>query len=93
MDLVLALKSEYFDQIKNGTKQWEYRLCNDYWRRRLEGRSYERVILTKGYPKRDDHDRRIIRIWQGFKVETITHSHFGDSPVLVYSIFVGLQGQ
>ena len=31
-DLVLPLKSEYFDAIKDGTKAEEFRLCNAYWR-------------------------------------------------------------
>ncbi|CAM4081038.1 ASCH domain-containing protein [Bordetella tumbae] len=51
-DLHLALKGEYFDQIKAGTKTEEYRLFNPYWCRRLEGRSYGHIVLTKGYPTR-----------------------------------------
>lgn len=40
-DLILPLKRKWFDQIKAGTKTEEYRLCNDYWRKRLVGKSFE----------------------------------------------------
>lgn len=88
-DLVLPLKREYFEQIKSGEKWFEYRLRNEYWRKRLEGHgAYDRVILTLGYPKRDDESRRIERPWRGFKKTTITHPHFGPEPVQVYAIDV-----
>lgn len=86
--LILPLKRQYFDQIKAGTKPYEYRLRNDYWRKRLEGREYDQIVLTLGYPRQDDHDRRIVRPWRGFSVETIVHPHFGPEPVEVYAIDV-----
>ena len=87
-DLVLPLKAEYFDAIQAGTKPEEFRLVTDYWRRRLVGRKFDRIVLTKGYPKRDDHDRRLVRAWNGYRVRTITHPHFGPEPVEVYAIDV-----
>lgn len=89
-DLVLPLKREYFEQIKAGTKTEEYRLCNSYWERRLYGRfgSYDRIILTLGYPRRDDTERRLVLPWRGFTIKTITHPHFGPDPVRVYAIDV-----
>lgn len=86
--LVLPLKGIYFGQIKSGVKRWEYRLWTPYWRKRLEGRTYDAVTLTKGYPARDDAERRLTRPWQGFKVEIITHPHFGPDPVMVFAIRV-----
>jgi hypothetical protein len=32
-------------------------------RERLEGREYRNVILTRGYPRADDHERRLVRPW------------------------------
>lgn len=88
-DLILPLKREYFEQIKAGEKWFEYRLCNDYWRKRLDGHeAYDRIILTLGYPRRDDHERRIVRPWRGYTIKTITHPHFGPDPVQVYAIDV-----
>lgn len=49
-DLVLPLKTVYFDAIRLGQKAEEFRLRTPYWRRRLEGRTFDRVVLTKGYP-------------------------------------------
>lgn len=87
-DLHLALKGEYFDAIKAGTKTEEYRLLNDYWRRRLVGREYDLVVLTLGYPRADDAGRRLTLPYRGYVVKTITHPHFGPGPVDVFALNV-----
>ncbi|EMW0901064.1 ASCH domain-containing protein [Salmonella enterica] len=89
-NLQLAVKSEYFDAIKSGGKTEEYRLVNDYWRERLVGRDFDRLIITKGYPKRDDESRRIECKYRGYEIKEITHPHFGSEPVEVFSIKVEL---
>lgn len=94
MKLQLALKAEYFDAIKAGTKLEEYRLVNDYWTKRLFQRWYgslicrefDAVVLTKGYPKTGDQERTIELPWRGFVRKTITHPHFGPDPVEVFAI-------
>jgi hypothetical protein len=88
LTLTLALKGEYFDAIKAGTKLEEFRLVTPYWRRRLEGRTYDRIELTRGYPKRGDAARRLVLPWQGYRVTSITHPHFGAEPVVVFAINV-----
>lgn len=89
-DLYLPLKGEYFDAIKAGTKTEEYRLVTPYWQKRLSSPFglYERIVLTRGYPPRDDADRRLVLPWQGYTIKTITHPHFGANPVQVYAIDV-----
>ena len=87
--LTLRVKGEYFDAIKSGEKTFEYRLVTGYWARRIIGRDYKNVIVTKGYPKRDDTSRIMKFPWRGYTNETITHPHFGDKPVKVFSIRVG----
>lgn len=89
--LHLPLKREYFEAIRDGHKPEEFRLCTEHWRKRLEGRQYDRIVLTWGYPKKGNSERRIERLWQGFSVKTITHPHFGPSPVQVYAINVTLK--
>lgn len=88
--LHLQLKREYFEAIRDGSKPEEFRLRTEHWRKRLEGREYEQIMLTLGYPARNDHTRRLVRCWRGFSVKTITHPHFGPDPVLVYAINVAL---
>lgn len=87
-DLTLPLKGEYFDAIQSGDKMEEYRLCSEFWKRRIEGKRIDRIILTRGYPKRDDESRRMVRPWQGYQIKEITHPHFGPHPVRVYAIIV-----
>lgn len=84
--LRLAVKAEYFNAIKAGTKTEEYRLCTVYWHVRIVRRQYDTVEITLGYPKRGDTSRRLIFPWNGFETKTITHPHFGTEPVKVYAI-------
>lgn len=87
--LTIPLKGEYFDQIKAGTKPEEYRLVTDYWRKRLEGQHFDKIVLTRGYPAADDSARRLEKPWRGYIERTITHPHFGPEPVRVFAIRVG----
>ncbi|EBW5188222.1 ASCH domain-containing protein [Salmonella enterica subsp. enterica serovar Heidelberg] len=71
----------------------DYRLLNDYWRKRLVNREYDRLIITRGYPRSDDSDRRIDVPYQGYKVQSIIHKHFGPDPVNVFAIKVNIHAQ
>jgi hypothetical protein len=82
----MAVNGEYFDAMKSGEKTEEYRLVNAYWSRRLIGRDYDRLIITRGYPRKDDNDRRLVMPYEGYEIKTITHKHFGPDPVKVYAI-------
>lgn len=86
--LTLPVKRIYFEQIDRGEKLWEYRLQTEYWAKRLEGREYDLVTITLGYPKRDDHSRRISFKWGGVEKHKITHPHFGNIEREVYAIAV-----
>lgn len=85
-DLHIPLKGEYFDQIKAGTKPFEYRLQTPYWAKRLHGRAYCNVIFTRGYPRKDDTERRLKMPYLGYEIQTINHPHFGDEDVTVFAI-------
>lgn len=95
-NLQLAVKGEYFDAMKCGEKLEEYRVVNPYWSKRLQEaltglpRAFDRLIITKGYPNRNDESRRIDIPYRGFEIKTITHPHFGPLPVLVFAIKVEL---
>ncbi len=88
MDLRLPVKREYFDQIKSGQKLEEYRAITPYWKKRIEGKTFDRVIITLGYPKSDDLDRMLFRAWRGYVTKTIIHKHFDFKPTKVYAIRV-----
>ncbi len=90
--LTLALKGAYFDQIRGGEKEEEFRLVTPYWKTRLEGRDYDHIVLTRGYPPKDDQERRMTLPWRGYRRTTITHPHFGPDPVEVFAIKVGGSG-
>lgn len=90
-NLQLAVNGEYFDQMKSGEKTEEYRLVNDYWKKRLINRKYERLIITKGYPKREDSSRRIEVHYEGCVIKEIQHPHFGKNPVVVFAIRVNIK--
>nr|WP_274618648.1 ASCH domain-containing protein [Escherichia coli] len=92
-NLQLAVKGEYFDAMIRGEKTEEYRLCNDYWNKRIMFREYDRLMITKGYPKRDDSSRRIDVPYGGYEIKTITHPHFGDKPVKVFAIKVNISNE
>ncbi|EJM1499106.1 ASCH domain-containing protein [Escherichia coli] len=93
-NLQLAVNGEYFDQMKAGEKTEEYRLVNPYWIKRLMAgfnqREYDRLIITRGYPRKDDVDRRIDIPYDGYEVKVITHPHFGPEPVKVFAIRVNI---
>ena len=45
-------------------------------------------MLTLGYPPAADTSRRLVREWRGYRETTITHPHFGATPVDVFAIDV-----
>lgn len=87
-NLQLAVRAEYFHAMKRGEKKFEYRILNDYWRKRLVNREYDRLIITLGYPRKDDAERRIDVPYRGYKLQSITHKHFGTELVNVFAIRV-----
>lgn len=87
-NLQLAVNGEYFDQMKSGEKTEEYRLVTSFWSKRILARNYDRLIITRGYPKRDDASKRIDVPYAGYEVKVITHPHFGPDPVKVFAIRV-----
>ena len=86
--LVLNLKREYWEAIKAGTKTVEYRLANDYWRKRLAGKIFDSVELRLGYPRSGDESRILRRKYRGVTIGTITHPLFGAGEVEVFQIDV-----
>lgn len=89
MKLHLHVKSEYFAQIKAGTKTEEYREITDYWDKRLtcddaQERSYDGIVIYNAY--KPGAENRIEFPWSGWRLTWITHPHFGPGTVGVYAI-------
>lgn len=84
--LNLPLRGDFFDQVAAGVKVEEYRLCTPYWRTRIEGKTFDGVLLTRGYPAADDEARRLLLPWRGYTLKTIRHDHFGPKRVRVFAI-------
>lgn len=90
--LMLPVKREYFEQIEAGIKNEEYRLVTPYWSKRLENKQYDRVIVTLGYPSKEDAARRLEFPWNGVIRKTIKHEEFGPGEKEVFAIHVGGKG-
>ncbi len=88
--LHLNLKKEYFDAIKSGEKMLEYRRYTSFWRKIIEGKDFDQILIKCGYPPAEDGQRIIARAWLGYEIQTITHPHFGPDPVEVFAIRVGV---
>lgn len=88
--LTLPMKHIYFDQIAAGVKPFEYRLTTPFWSKRLMFRTYDQIVLTKGYPKGGGMlgETRLEMPWRGYEVQKITHPLFGPDPVEVFAIDV-----
>lgn len=86
--LRLAVRKEYFEQIKAGIKKEEYRLIKPYWIKRLSTK-YDEVWITCGYPKKTETDKILKFKYNGFYIKKINHKEFGISDVEVYAIKLG----
>lgn len=63
--LHLVLKQPWFDQIRTGAKDIEYRTATPYWKARLEGRSFTHACFSHGYTRHGRVVRRITKIDRG----------------------------
>ena len=90
MNLHFHVKSEYFAQIKAGTKREEYRLHNAYWVRRLvelpagAKRKFDGIVIYNAY--KPGTENRIEFPWRGWRLTCIHHPHFGAGDVTVFAI-------
>lgn len=77
--LHLKLKARWFREILAGTKRQEYRQMTDYWRVRLEGREYDRIVFRNGY----EPDSPLMEVeWRGLDLAS-------DGEEIVYALKLG----
>lgn len=84
--LHLNVDSQYWFEVQNGLKIEEYRVVNDFWKKRLEDKTFNSIHYKLGYPKSDDFSKIMVFEFDGFVKKTITHEKFGNIPVEVYAI-------
>ena len=75
-NLQLAVKSEYFDAMIRGEKTEEYRLCNDYWNKRIMFREYDRYeVKTITHPHFGDKPVKVFAIKVNISTEYQSAQH------------------
>lgn len=74
--LTLHLKKKWFEQVESGEKLYEYRLYNEYWRKRIEGVHFALLELALGFPKKEDLSRRIVMEYIKPSIITISHEEW-----------------
>lgn len=84
--LNLHVEGQFFDEIKAGEKQLEYRRDDAYWQNRLVGKTFDCVCIAWGYPAKDDLERRLYFKWKGYGRIRIVHPFFDNIPTNVFSI-------
>lgn len=82
-DLFLILKTQYFNEITDGTKTSEYRLLTEYWLNRLTSKDYQYVTFQLGYAKNAPRVRKKIL---SIDIVNIENEFFGANPVDVFEI-------
>ena len=85
-DLILNLKKKWFDQIRSGKKIVEYREIKSHWEKRLEGKTYDKILIVLGYPKTRTPENTIIFKWSGVKRILLKHEEFGNESKPVFAI-------
>lgn len=66
--LILHIHRAWFDAIAQGYKTVEYRNVTPYWSKRLEGRSYDSVLLHNGYRPSDP---QLVMDYDGYDKVTV----------------------
>lgn len=84
--LVLHIKRKWFDEIKSGKKEVEYRRQFDYWKVRLKNPKLKCIRIILGYPSVLDDTNHLDFLFNGFFLCEIKHVEFGNVPTMVYAI-------
>ena len=64
MTIRIPCNKSWFQLIKKG--EYDLRPITPYWTKRLEGKEFDTITFTMGYPKADDADRHYVIPFRGF---------------------------
>lgn len=89
--LILHVRKKWFDLIKTGEKNHEFRIDSEYWRRRLCGPpgrviTYDLVLIACGYPKRKDPGKWLAFFYVGYYPCILQNEEFGPDLVKCFGI-------
>jgi len=70
-DLILNVKKQWFDLVKSGKKDKEYREIKPYWTSRLVNKTYNRIIYVHAWPHTFTEMNSIIFPYNGYIITTI----------------------
>ena len=84
--LFLSVKKKYFEMIKQGIKTEEYRELNNYWFKKLVNKNYDEIIISLGYPKKNDISKRISFKYEGYTLGNIKHEEWNYENKRVFAI-------
>ena len=65
MTLRIPCTADWFRRVKNGEN--DYRPTTSYWCKRIDGKIFDTITFTLGYPKADDADRHYVIPFYGIK--------------------------
>jgi hypothetical protein len=90
--LLLSVTTGVFDEIQIGAKVQEYRPYNNYWKRRLIGKSFAHVAVVCGQKRTGKVQRTMIFDWCGYEVKNIRRGrenalHSGESAGETIEVF------
>jgi hypothetical protein len=86
--LCLHVAEPYFGRIRSGEKKTEFREIKDYWKKRLEGRSYKAVVISNRQSDGYKDPVWLIFPWNGYLEYPFGGAEeiFGKGDRLVYAI-------
>jgi hypothetical protein len=71
-DLMLHLQKQWFDKIKSGEKTEEYRETTEYWKRRILGKTFDRIVLVRGNYGNEKYPKNVMIFpWRGYEIKII----------------------
>lgn len=92
--LLLSVTTGVFDEIHLGAKVQEYRTYNNFWKRRLIGKSFTHVAIVCGQNRAGKVQRTMVFEWRGYEVKTVRQGRIngvqggegGCETVMVFAV-------
>lgn len=90
--LLLSVTTGVFDEIHMGAKIQEYRPYNNFWKRRLIGKSFTHVAIICGQNRGGKVQRTMVFQWCDYEIKTVRQGRGnagqggGDGTVEVFAV-------